>query len=247
MWSAAGDERGFLARTFCEREFAEHGAPMRIVQSSTIHSPQRQTLRGLHYQQAPHAEVKLVRCTRGSIFLVMVDLRPDSRTRNDWLGAELSARSERLAYIPEGFAQGYQTLEDDTEVLYQMSHRYVPDATPGGCAGTTPGAGPIATAPAPRRSALDLGARPGLARPPLISDGLTSSAEQARLLEPLRGAPDDRIGKPGGRAMSSRSSAVALVQHPEQGALVVRAWRRPRRPSGRGRAARAAARRRGSG
>ena len=125
------DERGFLARTFCEREFAEHGLPMGIVQSSTIHSPRRSTLRGLHYQEAPHAEIKLVRCTRGSIFLVMVDLRPDSPTRNEWLGVELGARSERLAYVPEGFAQGYQTLEDDTEVLYQMSHPYVPQAARG--------------------------------------------------------------------------------------------------------------------
>lgn len=125
------DERGFFARTFCEREFAEHGAPMRIVQSSTIHSPRRHTLRGLHYQEAPHSEIKLVRCTRGSIFLVMVDLRPDSRTRYQWLGVELSARSERLAYVPEGFAQGYQTFDHDTEVLYQMSHRYVPEAARG--------------------------------------------------------------------------------------------------------------------
>jgi dTDP-4-dehydrorhamnose 3,5-epimerase len=125
------DERGFLARTFCEREFAEHGLPMRIVQCSTIHSPQRDTLRGLHYQEAPHREIKLVRCTRGSIFLVMVDLRPGSRTRNDWLGVELSASSQRMAYVPEGFAQGYQTLEDDTEVLYQMSHPYVPEAAGG--------------------------------------------------------------------------------------------------------------------
>jgi dTDP-4-dehydrorhamnose 3,5-epimerase len=125
------DERGFLARTFCEREFAEQGLPMRIVQSSTIHSPRRHTLRGLHYQETPHAEIKLVRCTRGSIFLVMVDLRPDSPTRNQWLGGELSARSGRLAYVPEGFAQGYQTLEDDTEVLYQMSHHYVPEAARG--------------------------------------------------------------------------------------------------------------------
>ena len=104
---------------------------MRVVQSSTIHSPRRHTLRGLHYQDAPHAEIKLVRCTRGSIYLVMVDLRPGSPTRNEWLGVELSARSERLAYVPEGFAQGYQTLEDDTEVLYQMSHRYVPEAARG--------------------------------------------------------------------------------------------------------------------
>lgn len=125
------DERGFLARTFCEQEFAEQGLPMRIAQSSTIHSPRRDTLRGLHYQHAPHSEAKLVRCTRGSIFLVMVDLRPGSPTRDEWLGTELSARSERLAYVPEGFAQGYQTLEDDAEVLYQMSHRYVPEAARG--------------------------------------------------------------------------------------------------------------------
>ena len=125
------DERGFLARTFCEREFAEHGAPMRVVQSSTIHSPRRHTLRGLHFQEAPHREIKVVRCTRGSIFLVMVDLRRGSATRNEWLGIELSARNERLAYVPEGFAQGYQTLEDDTEVLYQMSHRYMPEAARG--------------------------------------------------------------------------------------------------------------------
>jgi dTDP-4-dehydrorhamnose 3,5-epimerase len=126
-----GDERGFLARTFCEREFAEHGAPMRIVQSSTIQSPRRNTLRGLHFQEAPHREIKLVRCTRGSIFLVMVDLRPDSATPGGWLGVELTARNERLAYVPEGFAQGYQTLEDDSEVLYQMSHEYVPEAARG--------------------------------------------------------------------------------------------------------------------
>jgi dTDP-4-dehydrorhamnose 3,5-epimerase len=125
------DERGFLARTFCETEFAEQGLPMRIVQSSAIHSPRRHTLRGLHYQEPPHAESKLVRCTRGSIFLVMVDLRSDSATRNEWLGAELSALGGRLAYVPEGLAQGYQTLEDDTEVLYQMSHHYVPEAARG--------------------------------------------------------------------------------------------------------------------
>jgi dTDP-4-dehydrorhamnose 3,5-epimerase len=125
------DERGFLARTFCERQFAEQGLPMRIVQSSTIHTPRRNTLRGLHYQDAPHREIKLVRCTRGSIFLVMVDLRPGSSTRNDWLGVELTASNERLAYVPEGFAQGYQTLEDDTEVLYEMSHHYVPEAARG--------------------------------------------------------------------------------------------------------------------
>jgi dTDP-4-dehydrorhamnose 3,5-epimerase len=125
------DERGFLARTFCEQEFAEHGLPMRIVQGSTIHSPRRHTLRGLHYQEAPHREVKLVRCTRGSIYLVMVDLRSSSPSKNDWLGAELTAEGECMAYVPEAVAQGYQTLEDDTEVHYQMSHQYVPQAARG--------------------------------------------------------------------------------------------------------------------
>jgi dTDP-4-dehydrorhamnose 3,5-epimerase len=125
------DARGFLARTFCEQEFADRGLAMRIVQSSTINSPRRNTLRGLHYQEAPHREIKLVRCTRGSIFLVTVDLRPDSATRNDWLGVELTAENERMAYVPEGFAQGYQTLADDTEVHYQMSHHYVPEAARG--------------------------------------------------------------------------------------------------------------------
>jgi dTDP-4-dehydrorhamnose 3,5-epimerase len=125
------DERGSLARTFCEQEFADQGLSMRIVQSSAIHSPRRHTLRGLHYQEAPHAEIKLVRCTRGSILLIMVDLRPDSTSHNEWFGAELSARNGRLAYVPEGFAQGYQTLENDTEVLYQMSHHYVPEAARG--------------------------------------------------------------------------------------------------------------------
>jgi dTDP-4-dehydrorhamnose 3,5-epimerase len=125
------DERGALARTFCEREFADHGAPMRIVQSSTIESPRAATLRGLHYQVAPDAEIKLVRCTRGSIFLVMADLRPESPTRHQWVGTELSAQSQRLAYVPEGFAQGYQTLEDDSEVLYHMSHHYVSEAARG--------------------------------------------------------------------------------------------------------------------
>jgi dTDP-4-dehydrorhamnose 3,5-epimerase len=126
-----GDERGFLARTFCEREFAEHGAPMHVVQSSTVLNPRRHTLRGLHYQVAPHAEVKLIRCTRGSIFLVMADLREGSATANEWLGVELSAESGRLAYVPEGFAQGYQTLEDDSEVLYMMSRDYLPEAARG--------------------------------------------------------------------------------------------------------------------
>jgi dTDP-4-dehydrorhamnose 3,5-epimerase len=126
-----GDERGFLARVFCEREFAEHGLATRFVQASTIVSPQRHTLRGLHYQEAPHAETKLVRCTRGAVFVVIVDLRPDSPTRLEWLGVELSPQNERLLYVPEGFAQGYQTLTDDCEVVYQMTHEYVPSSARG--------------------------------------------------------------------------------------------------------------------
>ncbi len=126
-----GDERGFLARVFCEREFAEHGLPTRFVQGSTIHSPQRHTLRGLHFQEAPHAESKLVRCTRGAVWVVMVDLRPDSPSYLDWQGVELTAENRRSLLVPEGFAQGYQTLVDDCEVIYQMTHEYVPEAASG--------------------------------------------------------------------------------------------------------------------
>ena len=126
-----GDERGFLARVFCEHEFAAHGLPTRFVQASTIYSPQRDTLRGLHFQTAPHAENKLVRCTRGAVFVVMVDLRPESPSYLEWLGVELAAETRRSLYVPEGFAQGYQTLVDDCEVVYQMTHEYVPEAASG--------------------------------------------------------------------------------------------------------------------
>jgi dTDP-4-dehydrorhamnose 3,5-epimerase len=126
-----GDERGFLARVFCEREFAEHDLATRFVQGSAIFSPLRDTLRGLHLQQAPHAENKLVRCTRGAVFVVMVDLRPGSPTYLEWVGVELTADNRRMLYVPEGFAQGYQTLVDDCEVTYQMTHEYVPEAARG--------------------------------------------------------------------------------------------------------------------
>jgi dTDP-4-dehydrorhamnose 3,5-epimerase len=126
-----GDERGFLARVFCEREFAEHGLAIRFVQGSTIHTPLKDTLRGLHFQEAPHAENKLVRCTRGAVFVVMVDLRPESPSYLEWLGVELTADNRRMLYVPEGFAQGYQTLVDDCEVVYQMTHEYGPEAASG--------------------------------------------------------------------------------------------------------------------
>ena len=111
-----GDERGYLARTYCEQEFADHGLVTRFVQASTIFSPERNTLRGLHFQEPPHGEVKLVRCTRGAARVTIVDLRPDSPTHTQWLGVELSPENGRLLYVPKGFAQGYQTLVDDTEV-----------------------------------------------------------------------------------------------------------------------------------
>jgi len=126
-----GDERGFLARVYCEREFAEHGLPTRFVQGSTIHSPHRDTLRGLHFQTVPHAENKLVRCTRGAVWVLMLDLRPGSTSYLGWHGVELSADNRRSLLVPEGFAQGYQTLVDDCEVVYQMTHEYVPAAASG--------------------------------------------------------------------------------------------------------------------
>ena len=126
-----GDERGFLARVYCEQEFAAHGLPTRFVQASTIHTPQRDTLRGLHFQEAPHAEDKLVRCTRGAVWVVMVDLRPESPTHLRWQGVELTADNRRSLLVPKGFAQGYQTLVDDCEVVYQMTHEYVPAAASG--------------------------------------------------------------------------------------------------------------------
>jgi dTDP-4-dehydrorhamnose 3,5-epimerase len=126
-----GDERGHLARVFCEREFAEHGLPVRWVQGSSIYTPQAGTLRGLHFQRAPHAEDKLVRCTRGGVFVVMVDLREDSPAYLQWAGFELTPENGRMLVVPKGFAQGYQTLVDECEVVYQMTHEYVPEAASG--------------------------------------------------------------------------------------------------------------------
>ena len=126
-----GDERGFLARTYCEREFAKRGLAMPVVQCSTVFSPRCNTLRGLHFQRSPHWEIKLIRCTRGAAFVVAVDLRADSPTRHQWVGVELNGENRRLLYVPEGFAQGYQTLTDGTELFYQMSREYQPDAASG--------------------------------------------------------------------------------------------------------------------
>jgi dTDP-4-dehydrorhamnose 3,5-epimerase len=118
------DERGSFARTFAVDEFAANGLETRVVQCNTSTNTRAGTLRGLHYQASPHAEAKLVRCVRGSIFDVVVDLRPESPTYCVWYGVELSAANLRMLFVPAGLAHGFQTLEDDTEVLYQMSAEY---------------------------------------------------------------------------------------------------------------------------
>ncbi len=120
------DERGFFARAFCEKEFAEHRLETRFVQCNISFNERKGTLRGLHYQVAPHVETKLVRCFRGAIYDVIIDLRPDSPTYRRWLGVELSEDDRRMLYVPEGFAHGYQTLADATEAFYHVSAFYAP-------------------------------------------------------------------------------------------------------------------------
>lgn len=125
------DERGFFARSFCQREFAAHGLNPRLAQSNVSFNRTRGTLRGMHYQIAPHAEAKLVRCTQGAIWDVVIDLRRESPTYRRWVGVELSAETRRALYVPEGFAHGFQTLMDDSEILYLMSEFYDPDSARG--------------------------------------------------------------------------------------------------------------------
>jgi dTDP-4-dehydrorhamnose 3,5-epimerase len=125
------DLRGFFGRTWCEREFAAAGLHERWVQTNISFSKKKGTLRGLHYQRAPHQEAKLVRCTMGAIYDVVVDLRPDSPTFKKHLTMELSARNRKMIYVPQGCAQGFQSLQDDTEVLYYMSEFYAPDHAAG--------------------------------------------------------------------------------------------------------------------
>jgi dTDP-4-dehydrorhamnose 3,5-epimerase len=122
------DERGSFARTWCEREFAEHGLATRFVQANVSFNRLAGTLRGLHWQEAPHAEAKLVRVTAGAIWDVLVDLRPGSATYLGHVGVRLDAADRAMAYVPEGFAHGFVTLSDATEVAYQMSAFYEPSA-----------------------------------------------------------------------------------------------------------------------
>ena len=127
----AEDDRGFFARTYCRDEFRAHGLTPCVTQTSVSYNRVRGTVRGLHWQAAPHAEAKLIRCTRGRLYDVIVDLRADSPTRHEWLATELSPDGGTQLYVPEGFAHGFQTLEKGTEVFYQVSVPFVPEAARG--------------------------------------------------------------------------------------------------------------------
>lgn len=125
------DERGSFARAWGQKEFEKQGLDVTFVQANLARSRRKGTLRGMHYQAPPHAEAKLVRCTHGAAFDVIIDLRPDSATYQGWFGVELSAENQRALYMPEGFAHGYQTLTDDTDLFYLVSAFYAPEAERG--------------------------------------------------------------------------------------------------------------------
>lgn len=125
------DERGFFARTWDRREFEARGLDPQLAQCSVSFNKNKGTLRGMHYQAAPDEEAKLVRCTEGAIYDVIIDLRPDSPTFKRWVAAELAADNMRMLYVPKGFAHGFQTLQDDTEVFYQISEFYAPESARG--------------------------------------------------------------------------------------------------------------------
>jgi dTDP-4-dehydrorhamnose 3,5-epimerase len=125
------DERGFFARSSCAGEFESRGMNFRVAQCSISFNRSRGTLRGMHYQDEPHEEVKLVRCTAGAIYDVIVDLRRDSPTYCKWFAVELTAANRKQLYVPEGFAHGFQTLEDDSEVFYQISQMHHPESARG--------------------------------------------------------------------------------------------------------------------
>ena len=125
------DERGFFARMWCQEEFKAHGLNPNLVQCNVSYNKRKGTLRGMHYQVAPHEEAKLVRVTRGAIYDVIVDLRPTSPTYRQWASAELSAENRATVYVPPGFAHGFQTLTDDAEVFYQMSESHHAESSRG--------------------------------------------------------------------------------------------------------------------
>ena len=125
------DARGSFGRTFCRREFSDHGLAAEFVQSSSSITLRAGTLRGMHYQRPPHEEAKLVRCIHGAVYDVVADLRPDSPSFMRWQAFHLTSDDDRMLYIPPGFAHGFQTLEDNTEILYQMSQEYAPESASG--------------------------------------------------------------------------------------------------------------------
>lgn len=125
------DERGFFSRVWCRREFEMHGLETELVQCSLSFNKRRGTLRGMHFQAAPYEEVKLIRCSRGAIFDVIIDLRPHSPTRTRYVSVVLTDANRRMLYVPRGFAHGFQTLDDDTEIAYSMTEFYHPDHSRG--------------------------------------------------------------------------------------------------------------------
>lgn len=125
------DERGFFARTWCQQEFIAHGLNPRVVQCNVSFNRHRGTMRGMHFQEAPYAEARLVLCTQGAIYDVIIDLRRESSTFARWVAVNLTAEECNMIYVPEGFAHGFLTLLDDTEVFYQMSEFYHPDSVRG--------------------------------------------------------------------------------------------------------------------
>jgi dTDP-4-dehydrorhamnose 3,5-epimerase len=125
------DSRGFFARSFCKNEFEAHGLRTNIAQRNISYNKRKGTLRGMHYQVYPHEEAKLLSCTKGAIFDVIIDLRRESRSFMNWLGFELSADGTEMLYIPEGFAHGFETLRDDTAVSYDMFEFYHPECARG--------------------------------------------------------------------------------------------------------------------
>jgi len=125
------DSRGFFARAWDAKEFADHGLETRIAQANTSFNKRRGTLRGMHMQRPPHEEVKMIRCTGGALYDVIIDLRPGSDTYKQWVGVELTAENRRLFYVPRGFAHGFQTLEDETEAFYLVTEFYTPGAEAG--------------------------------------------------------------------------------------------------------------------
>ena len=129
--SPRGDERGWFARTYCEKEFREIGHEARWVQMNHSFTAKKGTIRGMHFQLPPYREIKMVRCVRGKVYDVIVDIRKNSPTFLKWVGVELSPAELNMMYIPEGFAHGFQTLEDDSELIYQHSEFYMPGAEGG--------------------------------------------------------------------------------------------------------------------